>query len=57
MKQKPNDNFDHLFTPEVIAELDKISKAIKAGEKTYTIKELNSHLKRRRREWLRNRKR
>jgi hypothetical protein len=48
------ENFDHLFTPEVIADLDKISEAIKAGGKTYTIEEVDAHLEKKRQEWLRN---
>jgi hypothetical protein len=48
------ENFDHLFTPEVIADLDKISDTIKAGGKTYTMDEVDQHLEQKRQEWLRN---
>ncbi len=48
------ENFDHLFTPEVIADLDKISDEIKAGGKTYTMQEVDEHLEKKRQEWLRN---
>lgn len=48
------ENFDHLFTPEVIADLDKISDQIKAGGKTYTMHEVDEHFEKKRQEWLRN---
>jgi hypothetical protein len=48
------ENFDHLFTPEVIADLDKISERIKAGGKTYTMEEVDEHFEKKRQEWLRN---
>ena len=48
------DNFDHIFTPEVIAELDRVSDQIKAGGKTYTMEETEAHLEKKRQEWLRN---
>jgi hypothetical protein len=48
------ENFDHLFTPEVIAHLDKISERIKAGGKTYTMEEVDEHFEMKRQEWLRN---
>jgi len=47
------ENFDHLFTPEVIAHLDKISQKIKAGGKTYTMEEVDEHFEKKRQEWLR----
>jgi hypothetical protein len=47
------ENFDHLFTPEVIADLDKISQEIKAGGKTYTMEEVDEHFEKKRQEWLR----
>jgi len=47
-------NVDHIFTPEVIAELDQISAEIKAGGKTYTMAEVDAHFNKKREEWLRN---
>jgi hypothetical protein len=52
VKHRDDENFDHLFTPERIAHLDRISAAINAGGKTYTIKEVKAHLKKKRKEWL-----
>lgn len=49
-----SDNFDHLFTPERLAELDKISAEIKAGGKTYTVAEVREHFERKRKAWLAN---
>jgi len=46
------DNFDHLFTPERLAELDRISAEIKAGGKTYTMAEVEEHFEKKRKEWL-----
>jgi 2-keto-3-deoxy-L-rhamnonate aldolase RhmA len=47
------DNLDHLFTPQVIAQLDEISAQIQAGGKTYTVQEVQEHLERKRQEWPR----
>jgi len=47
-----SDNYDHLFTPEVIADLDGISATIKAGGKTYSMEEVREHFSRKRTEWL-----
>ena len=44
------EDFDHLFTPEVIAHLDKISDDIQAGGKTYTMDEIDEHLEQKRQE-------
>ena len=49
-----SDNQDHLFTPEVISELDRISAEIKAGAKTYTSEEVHAHLAQKRKAWLAN---
>ncbi len=46
------ENLDHLFTPERLAHIDKVAAEIKAGGKTYTIKEANEYLAKRRTEWL-----
>ena len=37
------DDYDHLFTPAVIAELDGIAAKIKAGGITYSIEEVHEH--------------
>ncbi|HZK81705.1 MAG TPA: hypothetical protein VFC46_11570 [Humisphaera sp.] len=47
-------NFDHLFTPERLAELDRISNEIKAGGQTYTVAEVREHFKQKRKQWLAN---
>jgi hypothetical protein len=47
-----NEDFDHLFTPEVIADLDNISAAIKSGGKTYTLDEVREHFEGKRKQWL-----
>ncbi len=46
------ENIDHLFTPEVIAQLDAISADIKAGGKTYSVAKVNAHFEKEREEWL-----
>jgi hypothetical protein len=51
---EPTDNFDHLFTPEVLAELDHISGEIDAGGKTYSLEEVREHFEKKRTEWLKN---
>ena len=45
------DNFDHLFTPEVLADLDRFSAEVRAGAKTYTPGELGAFLKQKRDQW------
>jgi hypothetical protein len=45
------DNFDHLFTPQVVSELEQISAAAKAGGKTYTSKEVREHFRKKSDEW------
>src|ERR1700683_94466 len=47
-------NHDHLFTPQIIAELDQISAEIRAGGKTYTLDEVERHFEKKREEWLQN---
>lgn len=43
----PEDNYDHLFTPEVMQELDRID----AGAKTYSLEEVDEHMAEVRKEW------
>ena len=45
-------DLDHIFTPEKLVELDQISTEIKAGAKTYTAAEVDSHFENKRKEWL-----
>ena len=45
------DNFDHLFTPEVVRDLERISAAAKAGGRTYTSEEVREHLQRKSEQW------
>ena len=45
------ENFDHLFTPEVIADLDRISASVKAGAKTYTQEEVDEHFRKKLEAW------
>jgi len=52
--QADPDNYDHLFTPEVIADLRSISTEIKAGGKTYTMEEVDEHFAQKRKAWLAN---
>jgi metal-responsive CopG/Arc/MetJ family transcriptional regulator len=47
-------NLNHLFTPERIAHLDRISAKIKAGGKTYTMQEVEAHFDKKRKQWLEN---
>ena len=46
------ENFYHVFTPERLAELEKISAEIKAGGKTYSIDEVREHFATKRNAWL-----
>lgn len=45
------ENFDHFFTPQIIAELDQIQAEIKAGGKTYTQDEIDEHFRRKSQAW------
>jgi hypothetical protein len=47
------ENFDHLFTPEVIADLDKISADMQAG-KSVSMEEVNKHMADVRQAWLKD---
>jgi hypothetical protein len=44
-------NFDHLFTPEIVAELEQISAAARAGGKTYTSDEVSEHFRKKSEQW------
>jgi hypothetical protein len=46
------ETFHHVFTPERLAELEKISAEIKAGGKTYSIDEVREHFATKRNAWL-----
>jgi len=48
------DNFDHLFTPQVVARLDQISADMQAG-KNVSIEEVDKHLRNVGETWLKNR--
>ncbi len=45
------ENFDHLFTPQVVTELEQISAAAKAGGKTYTSEEVREHFRKKSDAW------
>lgn len=47
-------DFDHLFTPERIAQLDEISAEIENGAKTYSMDEVRQHFQKRGGEWRQN---
>ena len=47
-------DFADVFSPERIAELDRISAEIKAGGKTYTMAEVAEHFENKRKAWLAN---
>ena len=47
-------DFDHVFTPERAAELERISADVKGGGKTYSMSEVHEHFEGRRRAWLEN---
>jgi len=44
-------DFDHLFTPERLAHLDRISAEVKAGAKTYTPEEVRAHFRKKHDAW------
>jgi len=48
------ENLDHLFTPEVIRDLDRSSAAAKAGGKTYSAEEVKEHFRKRSEAWQEN---
>lgn len=45
------EDFDSLFTPERLAQLDQVSAEIKSGAKTYTMDEVGEHFERRGDAW------
>ena len=45
---------NHVFTPERLAELERISASVKAGGKTFTIADAQQHFANRRKTWLAN---
>ena len=45
------EDLDHLFTPEILAELDRVTSEIDAGGKTYSEEEVSQHLKAFKKEW------
>ena len=49
-----NEDFASLFTPERLAELDRISAEMKAGGKTFTMEEMQEHLEEKRKTWSPN---
>ena len=52
--QDQSENFDHLFTPERIAHLDRICAEIDAGGKTYAPEEVEEYLEKKRAQWLKD---
>ncbi|HEY3780788.1 MAG TPA: hypothetical protein VGL56_06880 [Fimbriimonadaceae bacterium] len=49
---EPTEDYDYLFTPERIANIDKVLSEVKAGGKTYTPDEVDAHLSGRRAAWI-----
>jgi len=48
------EDYQHLFTPDVIAELDAIASGIRNGEKVYTSEEVAAHFAAKRDAWLKD---
>lgn len=48
------ENLDHVFTPDVIRELDRASEVATGGGKTYSSDELKEHFRRRSEAWRAN---
>jgi hypothetical protein len=44
-------NFDHRFTPSVLAELDRVSETAKAGGKTFSSEEVDDYFRRKAETW------
>jgi len=47
------ETFDHFFTPDRIAHLDRVAESVRAGGRIYTPEELNANLAARRADWIR----
>ena len=45
------DNYDDRFTPEVIADLDRISASIASGAKTFTQNDVDEHFRKKTEAW------
>ena len=52
--QAEPDNYDHIFTPELLTKLDAASAEAKAGGKTYSMDEVRTHFVEKREAWLAN---
>jgi len=50
--QDDPENYDHLFTPDVLSELDAIVAAVDSGGKTFAEDEVEAHFDERRKAWL-----
>lgn len=46
-----SENYDHIFTPEVLAELDQARAAVQAGGKTYSPEEVDEHFRQKSQAW------
>lgn len=53
-RQLDPDNYDHLFTPEVVADLRSIAAEMESGGRVYSGEEIDEHFAQRRLEWLAN---
>ena len=49
------ENHDHLFTPEVIGELDRVATSVNAGGKIYSSEDVKEHFRKRSEAWRANR--
>lgn len=50
-----SENFDHLFTPELVAQLDHIQAEAQAGASTFSPEDVNAHFRRKSEAWHRTR--
>jgi hypothetical protein len=46
-----SEDFDHFFTPEIVAELDQIRAEIQAGAKTYSSEEVDEFFRQKSQAW------